>query len=206
MAYAADPCLHVCFDAGDAIVLDLARNRYSAAPTLGEATDMEARLAAVLTSRFGAEPGSLRETSRAPPVAELFCARRPRPNLGLRDWTAFVRACAVAAFELRRGRLDRVLRRTSKAGEGEPQTVAPDLLRDQLERFVAMRPWWPRKRKCLFEVIALRCFLARSGIDVEIVFGVRARAFAAHCWIEREGCVVGDALERVLSYRAICWG
>lgn len=205
MAFAAEPCLRICFDAGDAIVLDLAKNRYSAVPHAGERPDAEGRFAALLESRFGAQPRSLQERARAVAHADLNCFGRPRPRLRALDWARFLRACVSASYELHRGRIDLLFDRWEARRRRLKAPRTSETLQSRLDRFVAMRPWWPRKRKCLFESIALADFLAAEGVGADIVFGVMARAFEAHCWLEFDGVVLNDDLERVAPYRVICW-
>src|SRR5262249_39220496 len=122
-----------------------------------------------------------------------------------RDWLDFERSCLVAAFELRRGRLDLLLNRLARR-RGRLSIAAPaEATGERLERFVAMRPWWPRKRKCLFETIAFCEFLAAAGLHADLVFGVMSRSFSAHCWLETNGVVLNDEAERVKPYTPICW-
>lgn len=47
--------------------------------------------------------------------------------------------------------------------------------------------------RCLAKSIALVTALRRSGIDAHLIFGVTARPFAAHCWVQSDGMVInGD--------------
>ncbi len=62
----------------------------------------------------------------------------------------------------------------------------------------------PTPRRCLPASLVTSLFLRRRGIASEIVFGVRTHPFAAHCWVEVDGVVVGDVLERVAAYTPIC--
>ena len=62
----------------------------------------------------------------------------------------------------------------------------------------------PTPRRCLPASLVTSLFLRRRGIASEIVFGVRTHPFAAHCWVEVGGVVVGDVLERVAAYTPIC--
>lgn len=55
--------------------------------------------------------------------------------------------------------------------------------------------------RCLAKSIALVTALRRSGIDAHLIFGVTARPFAAHCWVQSDGMVInGDvALTRLFT-------
>ena len=54
--------------------------------------------------------------------------------------------------------------------------------------------------KCLHDSLALLEFLARHGIFPDWVFGVRARPFVAHCWVQYEDMVFNDTVEHVTGY------
>jgi hypothetical protein len=56
---------------------------------------------------------------------------------------------------------------------------------------------------CVFESVALLHFLARSGSSPHWVFGVRARPFAAHCWLQHEDAVINDTVDHVSTYTPI---
>ncbi len=55
--------------------------------------------------------------------------------------------------------------------------------------------------RCLAKSIALVTALRRSGINAHLIFGVTARPFAAHCWVQSNGMVInGDvALTRLFT-------
>jgi hypothetical protein len=51
--------------------------------------------------------------------------------------------------------------------------------------------------------LALLEFLARYEVLPRWVFGVRARPFVAHCWVQYEDIVFNDTVEHVASYTPI---
>lgn len=55
--------------------------------------------------------------------------------------------------------------------------------------------------RCLAKSIALLAALRRSKVDAHLIFGVTARPFAAHCWVQSDGMVLnGDvALTRLFT-------
>lgn len=57
--------------------------------------------------------------------------------------------------------------------------------------------------QCLWRSIALASFLARMGLTAELVFGVRLRPFAAHCWVQRQDQLLNDSLDRVANFTPI---
>jgi hypothetical protein len=69
--------------------------------------------------------------------------------------------------------------------------------------FQSRRVWFPAPYVCLFDSLALAMFAARRGACFELVFGVRGRPFAAHCWAEHEREIVNDAPEYCASFTPI---
>jgi hypothetical protein len=59
------------------------------------------------------------------------------------------------------------------------------------------------KNHCLFDSIVLAEFLARFGWTPDWVLGVQPRPFGAHSWVQHEGFVLNDTLERVENYYPI---
>jgi hypothetical protein len=70
--------------------------------------------------------------------------------------------------------------------------------------FAALRPYFfTAKDACLFEALALGRFLAPFGLYPHWVFGVQARPFAAHCWLQHGSIVLNDTVEHVSRYSPI---
>jgi hypothetical protein len=63
-------------------------------------------------------------------------------------------------------------------------------MRAAIDEFARRRLWWPRAFVCLFDTLALACYLARRGYACDVVFGAKGRPFAAHCWAEADGRVL----------------
>jgi hypothetical protein len=56
---------------------------------------------------------------------------------------------------------------------------------------------------CLVHSLAVAHALAEHGIAAELVLGVRLGPFAAHCWVQYQGCVVNDQLDMVRTFTPI---
>jgi hypothetical protein len=70
--------------------------------------------------------------------------------------------------------------------------------------FAFLRPYFfAAKDACLFDALALSEFLAAYRIHPRWVFGVQARPFAAHCWLQLNGVVLNDTLDHVRRYAPI---
>ncbi len=59
------------------------------------------------------------------------------------------------------------------------------------------------ENQCLPRSIALATTLARAGHRPDLVFGVMARPFAAHCWVQLDGVVLNDRVDHVGSFTPI---
>ena len=64
-------------------------------------------------------------------------------------------------------------------------------------------PWLPFQGQCLHRAFMLRRLLARRGLSVHWVFGVRTWPFMAHCWLQAGDTLVADDLDRVLGFTPI---
>jgi hypothetical protein len=78
--------------------------------------------------------------------------------------------------------------------------VGQERLREMVETFGRLRPYYPRAYLCLFDSLALVNFLAPYGAFPQWVYGVRLNPFAAHCWVQDSGVVLNDVVENVREY------
>lgn len=62
---------------------------------------------------------------------------------------------------------------------------------------------WGAADRCLIRSLAFLSMAARAGRSPSLVFGVQARPFSAHCWIEEAGVLLNDRLENVQPYTPI---
>lgn len=61
----------------------------------------------------------------------------------------------------------------------------------------------PLPRKCLPDSLAFLTFAAHRGHFPNLVFGVEAWPFAAHCWVQSDDTVLNDALDHARSFSPI---
>ena len=141
----------------------------------------------------------------SPPRMDLLAALKVEsPTIGARAVVTFVIASVFAKLALRFLRLERVIRRvaerkTAHPGARRPVDVAR--LRQLVDTFARLRIFlFSHRGKCLHDSLSLLEFLARHGIFPDWVFGVRARPFAAHCWVQYEDMVCNDTVEHVTGY------
>lgn len=193
--------VRACVDVDCLLFLDLRRNRYWAAPL--------ARLAETAGPARGALIDRLLKEGLLTPggVAIAMARRIERPHdaqpplEGAPSRASGARvlwACARAAMDLQSGNLERAFRALGrrKRRAGNARTV----LSADVAHFHRMRPWYPARRVCLFDSLALMHFLVSRRHRPDLVVGVRARPFAAHCWVQCAGVVINDALDHCRSF------
>lgn len=144
-----------------------------------------------------------------PPVEEIYTdAWDESPSIDFRKSSEFLAAALFATFTLRFVSFERMIRQAKQSAARMPADARTrfdrDQVRDLVATFVTLRPYFFTARDaCLFEALTLGRFLRRFGFDSRWVFGVQARPFAAHCWLQREGIVINDTVEHVSRYKPI---
>jgi len=204
-AWLADP-VHMAWLGDDVVVLDVAADRYTcivdgsallrpgerpgalriATPALEDISE---------AGWISAGPGAPRKppvsprTSLATPVsAQVY----PAVMAGLAAWSDGRR--------LQRLSLERMI------GPSEtpwPSDGAVETLPARVATFMAALPWVPDQGQCLQRAYTLRRQLARRGLQVDWVFGVRTWPFMAHCWLQLGNVVIADDVDRVRGFTPI---
>ncbi len=197
----------------DLAILDLAADRYSALPgALMRGPDTSSRPVASLgfideTAANLLQAGGIlvERDETASPIVRTSRAleRRVATRVQLRDVVALAHALATTGWRLALGRHCRTFSATrlEACDPTELQAVAA-----ALDRLAALRLVVPTPLRCLPACLVAAVFLRDLGLDAEIVFGVRAHPFLAHCWLERGGVVLDDTLDRVHAYTPIAVG
>lgn len=128
------------------------------------------------------------------------------PRITAIDTWHFFTSSAIATTDLRFGSIDRAARRISRRKADHAMAdVPPDrcTIKELLQAFCRLRPYYPRRYLCLFDSLALLHFLARYSIFPEWIYGVKLEPFAAHCWVQTGDVVVNDIIDRVRDYTPI---
>ncbi len=143
-----------------------------------------------------------------PPETELLSgATVENTGIDTRAVLTFVIASIFAKLALRFWRFERVIRRVGRRKAAQPPTsglLDIERVRQLVDTFGRLRVFlFSHREKCLHDSLALLEFLARYGICPNWVFGVRARPFVAHCWVQHEDIVFNDTVEHVAGYTPI---
>jgi hypothetical protein len=129
------------------------------------------------------------------------------PRIGALAFLRFVRAAIVATLLLRFRPLEYVVERAkhrSQRRHGQQHSLDVARLHQIVAAFATLRPFFfTAKDACLFDAVALSEFLAGYRVFPQWVFGVQARPFAAHCWLQNDGVVLNDTAEHVRRYTPI---
>jgi hypothetical protein len=138
---------------------------------------------------------------------EDYAEQAGRRSVGsaARSFLAFFVACARAATELRFRPLERTVREVgqrkalAKTANSLDTRKAVALSR----QFCALRSLFTRNNLSLFYSLALNHYLAAHGIFVTWVFAVRFDPWEAHCWLQSDGIMLNDSLEKAEDYTPI---
>lgn len=121
----------------------------------------------------------------------------------------FAHAGIAASLSLKCMPFERVIRQAQwRRAHALARMGAQSLQRDHAQQLIAIFSWlrpffFTSKEACLFEALALGRFLGSYGIHPQWIFGVQARPFSAHCWLQHEGVVLNDSVEHVSGYTPI---
>jgi hypothetical protein len=207
--------------AGDwAIFLNIKRNRYQAAP-LTRLADPQGRAlragAAIKTFRTDEalaaqlsaldlvclDPLAKDDRSAIAGAIERAGIAKPRMHRERFRLIDITYALAWARRSVREGSLERMFAELN-ASRQRRQLMPPEQTVDTVwQYYQSRRIWFPAAYVCLFDSLAFAMFAIRRGVESQIVFGVRARPFAAHSWVEHSGRVINDAAEYCASYTPI---
>ena len=90
-----------------------------------------------------------------------------------------------------------------KAGKHNSNLDSEKIL-DKARRIIDSRYFvYTYKDKCLFDSCLFFEHFTKQGIPVDWVFGVNLYPFSAHAWVEYEGLVLNDELERIAAFTPI---
>ncbi|MBY0566523.1 MAG: lasso peptide biosynthesis B2 protein [Hyphomonadaceae bacterium] len=207
--YTLTPNVRACVDQSVVVFLDLRNDRYLSvdlhrAPAIvGVCQGAGPNAAASLVARGLIEVTPAYSRDGAGLIASTDPNYFRSCRVSLSDVVAMLDACVRASMTVRARRLDRAFRTFARRKRlAKSATIE---LAEIVGRFERLRPWYPRARVCLFDSLALMNFLLTFGQKPEIVMGVRATPFAAHCWVESGGVCLNDAAETCRSYTPIAW-
>jgi Transglutaminase-like superfamily len=140
-------------------------------------------------------------------VAQFASVKRSTSSLLMRAPTFFA-ASWTTAHRLRREPLVQTVRNVERMRKHGLRSNSPfdfDKAAQLVSIFCGLRLFYPRVYLCLFDSLALLEFLGRYRLFPKLTFGVRAEPFEAHCWLQAEGTVLNDTLERVAVYDPIMY-
>ncbi len=156
-------------------------------------------------------PAPSKEATPVRPVpaqTELLAdAMTESARIGVRAVANFVFASVFAKLSLRFLRFEKSIRRVAArraAHSDSDGSLDIARARQLVDIFGRLRAFlFSHREECLHDSLALLEFLARYDVLPRWVFGVRARPFVAHCWVQCDDMVFNDTVEHVTSYTPI---
>lgn len=208
------PGVHVAVVDDDLVFLDVPQDRYVCLPGVALTARVDAGRTAIDIDS-PALLGELREAGltteaqaprapwRAPPRPEVCTLRREVEAPRLRDVPEGARAVTDLWVAYRGRSLAELLKMMPSPKGDAPSTGSLDEVVRIAIRFQRWAPFAPTSAKCLLRTFMLRRLLRRRGQDALWVFGVRTRPFGAHCWLQADGIVLDDDVDRIAAFEPI---
>lgn len=211
--------LTVTIAAGRAIFLDVRRDRYAMLPPATNRAlvawlsvpdlDLPADCRTALERQFGFVPDATvaPQPVTVAPANAVPGVRLPRARY---RWTDII-GVARTVIRARRGldtrplhvNLDRRRARLAAFAASNGASLDRSLILRRASIFQAARPLAPVPRICLLDALALIDWLAGAAAGAQLIFGVTAYPFGAHCWVQADDMLLGDAPDVVSRYAPI---
>ncbi|QCB55845.1 lasso peptide biosynthesis B2 protein [Sphingopyxis sp. PAMC25046] len=217
MAYTLAPHISFGFVGADAVVLDIAADRYLRlgkaetdtlrALTEGEWSDNTPAAFERLSRRgiIVSGSGPIAPVVAAPVIAsvvETISFSRATCEPGVLE---ILTARMMAARWMDFAGLSRTMARwralRTRAGPFDP--AEPSSLADLVRAFQQGMRYYPSKRRCVQDSLALMTCLWRRHFDADVYFGVRLDPFAAHCWVQSGGLLLTDPAAVVAEFSPV---
>jgi hypothetical protein len=206
MGYRLAPTVRACRTQDDNLIfLDLSLDRYLA--VVGEArkvlltrldwpaVEPSPALAALhergLLMFEADKPDQLSVTKRESAASTPAAMDSSVAGSALRDVTKIAWVRMRCATQIRRYGMQALQHARTSAGFNAAAAATPALIATAA-RFSRARSLLPVGHSCLLDSLALHTFLHGQRLRSEIVVGVQARPFKAHCWVEAGGLVLND--------------
>lgn len=205
--------VHFCASGDERIFLDLRTDRYFRLPPAAD------RAFAAL-ARGCEEPSAGLDALRtakllvAPPEGRRAAATvHPSPTRSLVEEDRDVRLrwavlpeVLILVLKARRAVLQKQLPRLigqRRTAAFPPHNAQRDPLDALVEAFLQARRIAPVAPNCLYDSLALRQFLLRRSVHVDLVIGVKLHPFGAHCWLQDGTRVLNDTLASARDFTPI---
>ena len=220
MAYTLAPHISFGFLGADAVVLDIAADRYL---RLGKAETgvLRALIGGECSGPMPAALDRLRDlgmiVSGSGPVAPVVAApiyssvvetspssslSRPHCEPGLME---ILTARMMAARWMDFAGLSRTMShwRGLRTRARPFDRGTPSALAEIVQGFQRGMRYYPAKRRCVQDSLALMTCLWRRRLDAELYFGVRLDPFAAHCWVQSDDLLLTDPAASVAEFSPV---
>ncbi|MEA3017064.1 MAG: hypothetical protein QOI38_1786 [Sphingomonadales bacterium] len=203
-----------CEVAGQRIFLDLKADRYFSLPPpadaafsaiLGGRASAPSDIAPLLSAGLLIEAPAgrpLKPTSHPPPEDSFMEDGEIGRGLSPLLLAEVLFLVLRALHGVRRKRLHGLLAAPT-APRGSCQDEGLERRDQAVAQFLRARRAVPVAPNCLYDSLALRGFLARRSIPVDLVIGTKLHPFAAHCWLQDRTTVLNDSLAAARGFTPI---
>lgn len=223
MPYRLQDGLSYCHVGGHVVFLDVPNDRYFRLPEA-----MERRFTAYIEGRDDArvdiddladrniltdapiDPRPELAPPFVPPARSALEQERLEERISIADSFDVLRIVISTRIELRARGLETTLDRTTAYRQKMSTSSMPAaiwLREDQLLHASGVlrrvRLKVPIPTRCLLDSLAMVRFLAKRGLHANIVFGVTANPFSAHCWAQSGELVLTDTVGHVNAHTPI---
>jgi hypothetical protein len=199
MAYSVTRDLTFCLIDAHPIFLDIDKDRYFKLPPDTEMAFIKKQYPSAL----------VREIHIQTPMRSALerVALNVSPGLAVvLEVTALVLSVSL---ELKWGKLKRITEALARWQRKNATAATSEHLNEEIELlracafFRRARMAIPISTRCLLDSIALIRFMARRNLCGDLVFGVTADPFTAHCWVQCGDMVMNDTLGNTQTYTPI---
>lgn len=217
MYWRLTPNLTACIAADRVLFLDVARDRYFAAPPAindefaswlcsGNTIGAFSRSRSLLVDLAMLDPEDAEHIApkacHVAMPAPLDAQSLPLSRIGPGTIAGVGRAVIRARRDVKNGPLASILAHRLSPAQYVSNREDADR-RVRLAAFRTARPLIPVPRVCLHDCLALVDWLGPARAGTQLVFGVAAFPFAAHSWLQADGRVIDDHPESASRFQPI---
>lgn len=212
--------LSYCLIDGDPIFLDLHANRYfrlkgemkssfdrykCGIPT---ASDIEELVSAKILTKTQESALPTPETTHTQPTRSVIEDPNALVSTSPEALISAAKSVYVTMIQLRTMSLSRIVAKLASAqAQARMRSRMTSGGHERLMRLSSMynraRISVPTKRICLLDSVAMIKFLAARGLHADLVFGVTAHPFSAHCWVQAGATVLNDTVGYAAAHTPI---
>ena len=168
----------------------------------GERTNWDTGFAEALG--FGRGPAEIVRANCTPPSRILVDEPAPAHPPGPASLFSTALLVIGTWFRLRRHPIETILEDVfARRARVYETPMVGEQLSALARQFQSARRFVPIKGNCLLDSLSLLRLLGPGKDGAMLVFGVKLRPFAAHCWVQADDLVLNDRLDNVAAFSPV---